>query len=1565
MASPAPEEYPDAQVEQDDPMVGTGQEDHEDRDGDEVMPNVTDDSSEEGEDDEEEEARIREGFIVDEDEEEDEEEEEEERRKRRKRRKKHHRRREEEEGLEEDDLELLEENTGASFKRNRLTRLRRGRDSESPPTASSSRRKGVIESSDDDLDNDDGARRAPDIQNIWDDDRGHDDEEDGDMDMDDFIEYSEDEEGGAGMDEEAREERRREKKQEMERLKKARGARPEWAGIDANAWDELHDVFGDGHEYDWALVDDEDAEYEEVQIKPEMKYQDVFEPTEIRRRLLTEDDDIIRAIDVPERMQLATSSLSPTSTRASHTQLTENDLGGAAMWVTQRLSTRKTRDFFTPDGPYQHLKGALVMAVTFALRYLFLEEFEVPYIWTHKRDYICHFDVHDIRTRVELLTLNELWRIYTLGQRYRSLLDRRRALSALYDRLQVKDDYYEEELQSQTESVEVVADTTEWLSMKYKDKKHDLPEFRFHDDEEPDPNNKKRKMPSRISAYEVAKKSIVSKLAQGFGIQSHQVVLNFLASHHVHFVEDQELNPIVYAEQFVDPDPAKTQSPEDLLKRARMILSTELGKDPLLRNKTRERFKEEAQITVEPTERGMSKIDEFHPYFNFKYLHRKPLKDMLESAQFLHILMAEEEHLVTISIYLPGHVRAEFERQLNEAFASDGFSDAARAWNSERALVVQEALDQHLIPSAIKWTREYIREEVEDVIAARCASQLRARIDVAPYTVQGTERGVTPSVLAISWGKGDPHKDAITMVFVDEAGRMREHTKIDNLHDTEMLDEFIDFLKRRKPDVIVVGGFSMATLKLTQKVKHVLKGSPDTSMGESGWGNAGSNEQAFDIPVIYVNDDVARMYQHSKRAADEFGFLSPTAKYCVGLARYTQSPLNEFAALGSDMTAISFEEDDQHLVPKEKLLSALERVLVDVTNKVGVDINRAVMDPYYQHLLPFVCGLGPRKAQVLVKKIGSLGGNLMNRDQFIKGGLLTTKIFLNASGFLRILQDQMDLDSKRKIRHDDDDAPDPLDDTRIHPEDYDLARKMATDALELDEEDIHDEHPSYVVTLLISDSEKEKKLSELNLDEFAISLFEANRDQKRHTLNVIRDELLRPYAEQRQQFVVPTEWEILTMLSGETTRTLRVGLVVPVLVLRITRAFVSVRLDSGIEGVINAQYLTDQEGVKPDAIVTKGQTIRGVIIDIKFDLPNDQVFVELSSREEELKPGDSMFRRVRHDECWDHSRFEKDQETLRRKKIAETDRTRRVIKHPNFHNFNASQAEAYLEKQQRGDVVIRPSSKGSDHIAITWKVDDKLYQHIDVTELNADPTGQTVGTQLIVDSNHNYADLDELIVNHVQAIARRVEELMAHEKFKHGSEDELHLFLKNFVAANPAKSMYGFTLNRKRPGHFNLCFLANKNAAVQTWPVRVAPEAYYLFDAAAVGVPELCDAFKVRHLHETQNLAAAAAGGKTPFASRTPARPMGGATPGHSSVRHVGRTPNPYGGAQTPRPPPPGWGAPTAPPTATWSGPPLAGFGGVTPRPPPPSSVPPGMNPQRAAMLQQSSGWGSGQNSWS
>ncbi|KAI0798004.1 transcription elongation factor Spt6 [Abortiporus biennis] len=1379
-------------------------------------------------------------------------------------------------------------------------------------------------------------------------------------DMDNFIDYEDEEETGGAMDEEEREERRRERRRREKERRRAMGSRPELAGIDANAWDEIYEVFGDGHDYDWALVEDEETlRDDEYGNKPDMKYQDVFEPSEIRARLLTEDDDLIRAHDTPERMQLATSSLSRSSTLSLHNALTENDLDDAASWVITRLSGRKERDFFRPDGQFHRMLPDLVQAITCALRYLFVEEMEVPYIWTHKRDYISYFNPSDLRTRVELLTLDDLWRVYTIGQKYRSLLERRKALDALYTRLGASDDYYENEIRRRVETVEFVADATEWLGLKFKEGKKQQFELHFHDDEE-EPEAKKWKAPSRISAYDLAKKSVVSKLAQGFGIQTQEVVLNMISGNTAHFLDDPELNPLAYAEQFVDPDPTKAQSPEELLRRARMILSTELGKDPILRQEIRNLFKTDAQVSVLPTDRGISKITEHDAYFNFKYLYNKPVADMMQSSQFLDILQAESEHLVTISINISSDAKAAFERKLTDAFVSENIGDTARAWNDERRRVIQETFDQHLIPVGVKWTREWLREEAEDLFCRQCAQTLRDRVDVAPYHTPELQMGETPSVLALSWGKGDPHKDPIYLVFLDEAGRLREHARIDNLVDAESRDEFIDLVKRRRPDVIVIGGFTMATTKLAQRVKGLLKPPAFDPNDPSTWEGPQPAVERFDIPVIYVFDEVARIYQHSKRADEEFSALSPVAKYCVGLARYTQSPLNEYAALGADILTFNFNHGTHPLVSQEKLLTYLERVLVDVTNKVGVDINRAVADPYYQLLLPYVCGLGPRKAQVLVKKIAAMGGTLVNRDQFIKNGLLTTKVFLNAAGFLRITQGS-ETSKPSKNRHNEDvDTPDPLDNTRVHPEDYELARKMATDALELDEEDIHDEHPSYVVSLIMQDDDNDKKLSELNLDDFAVNMYETNQDKKRHTLNVIRAELLKPFGEARKVFLLPDEWDVVTMLSGETSNSLRVGVIVSVQVLRSTNDYVIVRLDSGIEGIINASYLADTQ-VDPKAAFRTGQALQGVVIDVKLNLTNDTFSVELSSRPADVSGGDFEFRRIKHDDAWNLAQYERDNEILARKKRAEVDRSRRVIKHPNFHNFNSAQAEAYLDKQQRGDVVIRPSSKGSNHLAVTWKVDDKLFQHIDVVEPNADLSGQTVGTKLIVDNTHQYSDLDDLIVNHVQAMARKVEELMAHEKFKQGPEDELHLFLKNFVAANPARSAYGFTLNRKRPGHFNLCFLANKNSTVQTWPVRVTPEAYYLFETPAAGVSELCDAFKVRHMHETQNLGGGLSG-KTPYGGRTPARTpaAGHATPGRMSVRQIGRTPNPYGPGQQPptgfgAPPPTSFGMP--PPQTPYGGGFQTPYGGRPPPGPPPNAAPAGMNPQRAAMIQQS-GWG-------
>jgi transcription elongation factor SPT6 len=335
------------------------------------------------------------------------------------------------------------------------------------------------------------------------------------------------------------------------------------------------------------------------------------------------------------------------------------------------------------------------------------------------------------------------------------------------------------------------------------------------------------------------------------------------------------------------------------------------------------------------------------------------------------------------------------------------------------------------------------------------------------------------------------------------------------------------------------------------------------------------------------------------------------------------------------------------------------------------------------------------------------GGNIVNRANFIKQGLFELQIFINCCAFLFIPQDP---DSKEitRIRDNYDEVPDPLDETRIHCEDYDLARKMAVDALEIDDEDVVGKHPSAIVYELMQREDNVQKLEELSLDDFAQLLKNMSNEQKRHTLNMIREELLRPFGDQREPFVAPDDWRVMTTLSGETMKTLAAGRVISVSVLRIMKSFVSVRLDSGVDGIINLEYIDREPGQSVEQVLRKGQTIQAVIIAINLT----KLSVELSARATDIENGDAQTRIPKFDQYYDKNAAQRLQDELHRKKMRAAESSRRTIKHPNFHNFTSTQAHTYLANQHRGDVVIRPSSKGPTHLAVTWKVDEGVYQHI-------------------------------------------------------------------------------------------------------------------------------------------------------------------------------------------------------------------------------------------------------------
>ncbi|EJU05190.1 hypothetical protein DACRYDRAFT_19769 [Dacryopinax primogenitus] len=1562
---------------------------HEDEEGEEEEEgeDVMDDSSEEEDEDEEEARKVAEGFIVGDEEEEEEEEEGEEGRgedaekskKHRRRHKHRHRRRHRDEEpdedldgeLDEDDLMLVEENTGQRLSPERFSRARRHR---SPSPSAETREPKRRRMNDDDGDS---LPSVDELANIFEKER---DEEADEDDLDDFIEEDEEEEmeEDRGLNEEEREKRRKERRKEKRERRLLTGARPELVGIDETAWDDLNLVFGDGHDYDEFLEADEEAEATE---KARPKVEEVFEPSEIKARMMTHEDDLIRQDDTPERMLLSASSLWSGATFVPFPLFNPAELSAASHWVSLRLGERVRDAFFRPDGRHHALLQHLIMAVRTTLEYILRQRWEVPYIWHHKRDYISHFDSAGTRQRTDLLTLDELWRIQALGYKYRALVERRVQLQRTFDSVQLQDAYFSGHIWDGLDDVEMVSDAMEWVGLKYAKKIREVQELaelsvdgatQEVDGGSPQKPGK-MKRPTRQSAYEVARASTVSGLADSFGMPPADAILRFLAKGIQPPPHEPEISPTALAEQFAPS--SFTGQPEELLEKARFILATEFGRDPLLRQAVRQKYEKDAVVSTRPTEQGIVKIDEYHPYFRIKYMNKKPIHRLTTNTLFLQVLAAEQAGLLTIDISLPPPVLNEFQNDLYKAYASDRFSEVALAWNELRRMVIDEAMKKYLMPCGVKWMREWLREEEEDNLSEAVTEMLERRLDAAPYKTKYMEDGDTPSVIAVSIGKGEA-QDAVVAVYLDDDGRMRESTKFDNLRDESCQEEFRQFVKRRKPDAIGVAGFSTHTRRRMEEVQKLVgdpallktEDGPDGpgaggsnfaqggaessgvsqnnaagsrggygSGANSGWsgndhgwegrastngtnGAGGKDDEERYPDIIYVPDEVARIYQNSARAAQEFGGLSVIARYCVALARYVQNPLNEFAALGEDIAIVKLD-DDQKLLPKPKLFSAMERALVTVVNKVGVDIMRCVHDAYYQHLLRFVCGMGPRKAQGIVAKLVKKGGSVENRARFIKDDMLGWHVFVNAAAFLFIPQESGRISRKAKEI---DDQPDPLDETRIHPEDYELARKMATDALDLDEEDFVNDHPSAVVAQLMQDDDAAKKLDDLSLDDFAINLLERLQDRKRYTLDMLKEELLHPYGEKRAPFAVPDDWQIMTMLTGETRRTLYIGRPVQAIVYRLKQHLAFARLDSGIEALINQSYLSDDTSKRIDDLLSKGQAINGMVIGIT----PSQLHVELATKQSALEEAHPLYPKNLIED-FDLAQHQHDQEALQRKKRREINATRRIIKHPLFSKFNAGQAEQALANRPNGDVIIRPSSKGPDHLVVTWKVENGLFQHIDVWDPDGSNDQSGVGHRLVV-GEYVYTDLDELLVSHVGAMAKRVSDLMEHEKFFKGSspdrvDAERRQYLTDFVMANPNKSIYTFGLDRQHPGYFVVDFMVNKNIPMQTWPIKVTPRGYRLLDGGEVpSVPELCNAFKMRYVQQSSQVGTGRpSGGRTPYGAGTTPYGAGGLTPsartpGYRTSSHlpVGRTPNPYGGTshtpnpygQTPRAVPPAGG---------------------------------------------------------
>ena len=170
------------------------------------------------------------------------------------------------------------------------------------------------------------------------------------------------------------------------------------------------------------------------------------------------------------------------------------------------------------------------------------------------------------------------------------------------------------------------------------------------------------------------------------------------------------------------------------------------------------------------------------------------------------------------------------------------------------------------------------------------------------------------------------------------------------------------------------------------------------------------------LSYMVVSEAGASVYSASKLAAEEFPEYDVSLRSAVSIARRLQDPLAELVKIDPEAIGVG---QYQHDMPKAKLSGALDGVVENCVNLVGVDLNTASVQ-----LLSRVAGLGNAVAKNIVA-FREENGKFTDRKQLLKVAKLGPKAYEQCAGFLRVAE-----------------GKNVLDNTGVHPESYEAAEKL-------------------------------------------------------------------------------------------------------------------------------------------------------------------------------------------------------------------------------------------------------------------------------------------------------------------------------------------------------------------------------------------------------------------------------------------------------------------------------------------------------------------------------------------
>ena len=432
--------------------------------------------------------------------------------------------------------------------------------------------------------------------------------------------------------------------------------------------------------------------------------------------------------------------------------------------------------------------------------------------------------------------------------------------------------------------------------------------------------------------------------------------------------------PLAEAAKYIDPEKG-VETAEDALRGASDIVAEQISDDADIRKALRELYWKKARlVSVAAAKEPADTV--YRLYYEFS----SPIFKT-QGHQILAINRGEREEILKVSVDMDRDAALVAIRRavVRPGSAAMDFVKAA----------AEDAYDRLIAPSLEREMRAALTDNADEGAIGQFALNLK------PLLMQPPVKGF------VTMGLDPGYRMGCKVAVVDPTGKVLDTTVVYPTHG-----------ERGKQEAIA----KLSVLVKKHHVAHIAIGNGTASRETEQMAVELIRQVGGGVSYMMVNEAGASVYSASKLAAEEFPDFDVNLRSAVSIARRLQDPLAELVKIDPKSIGVG---QYQHDMPQARLGEALDGVVEDCVNAVGVDVNTASAP-----LLTRVAGLNGTTAKNIVR-YREENGPFTTRRQILKVPKLGPKAFEQCAGFLRVPESQS-----------------PLDNTAVHPESYAAAEKL-------------------------------------------------------------------------------------------------------------------------------------------------------------------------------------------------------------------------------------------------------------------------------------------------------------------------------------------------------------------------------------------------------------------------------------------------------------------------------------------------------------------------------------------